>query len=339
MKKKILLAIVAIILIAGAWYFFRDRNKTTVISSSQVERQDIRKTLILSGEVEAKDHVQLHFQSGGLLSWVGVKEGDTVRKNQAIASLDKRSLRKMLDQKLNLYMTNRWNFEQTQDDNRDWEVKGMSDEEREAIKRIVEKSQFGLNNAVIDVELQDLTIRLATIYTPIAGRVIQADPQHAGVNINPSTSIYEIVDPSTIYFSVAADQTDVINFQEGQSVTVTLDSYSDKPITGRLNYISYTPDPKESGTVYRIRVESEELSSNNQIKLGMTGDAEFTIAEKKDTLVISNEYIQSDNDGNTFLITDQTGTKTPVEIGIEGDEYTEIISGVQSGQPVYLLEQ
>lgn len=40
---------------------------------------------------------------------------------------------------------------------------------------ILEKAQFGLSNAVIDVELADLAIKYATITTPIAGLVTHID--------------------------------------------------------------------------------------------------------------------------------------------------------------------
>lgn len=214
----------------------------------------------------------------------------------------------------------------------------MSDEERQAIERIIDKSQFGLNNAVLDVELQSLVLQYSTLTTPISGRVIQAVPNYSGVNISPSSSVYEIVNPDTIYFSVTADQTEVIDFQTGQPVIITLDSFSQDQITGSIAYISYTPDPTQSGTVYRIRVESSELTSNKQIRLGMTGDAEFVTQEKSGVLLVSNQYIQIDDDGNEFVWIDEGKNRALVTTGLENETHTEIIEGLSDGQQVYLIE-
>ena len=45
------------------------------------------------------------------------------------------------------------------------------------IKRIRQRSQNSLDNSVIDVELQDISIKLANIATPIAGVVTRADAE------------------------------------------------------------------------------------------------------------------------------------------------------------------
>ncbi len=59
--------------------------------------QDIKKELTLTGQIEADNQVNLKFQTAGRLAWVGIKVGDRVKKGQAIASLDKRKLRKNLE--------------------------------------------------------------------------------------------------------------------------------------------------------------------------------------------------------------------------------------------------
>ena len=85
----------------------RDREENTYT----VKREDLVETLSLSGEIDAKEKADVKFQTSGLLSWVGVKEGDYVKKYQSLASLDKRELQNSMSQLLNLYMKERWDFE------------------------------------------------------------------------------------------------------------------------------------------------------------------------------------------------------------------------------------
>jgi macrolide-specific efflux system membrane fusion protein len=72
-----------------------------------VKKGDLRDTLSFSGTVDASEKVALKFQSSGRLSWVGVKEGDVVKKFQGIASLDRESLKKTMANYLNTYLKER----------------------------------------------------------------------------------------------------------------------------------------------------------------------------------------------------------------------------------------
>src|SRR3989344_2912816 len=69
-----------------------DKEKTTYT----VKRQTLSDDLSLSGEIDAEEKTVLRFQSSGKLSWVGVKEGDYVKKYQTVASLDQREVQENL---------------------------------------------------------------------------------------------------------------------------------------------------------------------------------------------------------------------------------------------------
>src|SRR4030042_972338 len=168
--------------------------------TAQVKKESLVQSISASGEIASQEQVDLKFQTSGQLAWVGVKEGDQVKKWQAIASLDKRELEKDLRIELNDYLNERWDFEQTYED---YEKSGLSEEKwlvTDAIKRILQKAQFDLNNKVIDVEIADLTVKLATISSPIDGIVTSIDVPIAGVNITPATAVFTIANPGLMKF-------------------------------------------------------------------------------------------------------------------------------------------
>src|SRR3989344_3854487 len=102
MKKFWLLSIIIVFVAFGLGKRFfvssEPNNKTFT-----VQKQNLKKTLTLAGKIDAKEKVTLRFQTSGLLQWLGVQEGDRVRKYQTIAMLDARSVRKNLDKQLNSY--------------------------------------------------------------------------------------------------------------------------------------------------------------------------------------------------------------------------------------------
>ena len=300
---------------------------TTVI------RQDLSQTLSLSGEVVADEHVYLRFPYSGLVSWVGVKEGDTVRKYQAIASLDRRSLQKNLKKQLNLYATNRSAFEQTQDDYQQTRDNRLVTDE---IQRILDQTQWSLENAVIDVELKDLAYRLASITTPISGIVVQAEPAQAGANVLSTSSVYEIVNPDTIYFSAEVDETEVSLLKVGQKAVIALDAFPDEEIESSVTSVSFAPVSGTSGTSYQVKL-ALPANLDQKYRLGFNGDVDIVIEEKESILVLPQEAVVEEQDRSFVQVSNQGQIETvDVVTGIYTDDFTEIVSGLSENDQVII---
>ena len=205
------------------WNVMQAKAKENEERTFVVKKQDLVEELSLSGEVDAEEKVSLRFQTSGLLTWVGVKEGDYVKKYQVLASLDKKELQNSMSKLLNTYSKTRWDFEQAQDDNKNWQTNGMTDEARASVKRTLDKHQFDLNNSVLSVESQALAMKYANLWSPIEGVVTSIDAPVAGQNITPATATFEVINPKSIIFSAKADQTEVVSFSAGMKGVVSLD--------------------------------------------------------------------------------------------------------------------
>lgn len=301
-----------------------------------VKRQDLEETLALSGEIDAKEKADVKFQTSGLLTWVGVKEGDVVKKYQAIAALDKRELQNTMNQYLNSYMKERWDFEQDIDNNKDWETRGMTDLARDTVKRTLQKNQFDLNNAVLAVEAKNLSLKFATIFAPFEGIVTKVDVPVPGTNVTPASAVFTIVNPKTLYFSASADQTEVINFSAGKSGTIILESFPDIELPATVESVSFVPTTGESGTVYEVEMSFDATTIFDKLKMGMTGDASFVTKESTNSLAIPESFIENDNDKHYVTKIDNgVKTKTEVEVGETVDNMVIIKSGLNEGDVVY----
>lgn len=302
----------------------------------QVTYKPARQTLLLSGKIQADEKATLRFQAAGRLSWIGVKVGDRVEKFQSLASLDTRDVKKTLQKKLNLYMSERWDFEQSQDD---YDINGaqlsrvtLTDEE----KRVLEKAQFGLDNTVLDVELADLAREYSLLFTPIAGLVTRVDAPYAGMNITPATAEIEIINPQSIYFSVTADQSEVVNLKISQPADMILDSFPDTTISGTIKDIGFTPISGETGTVYEVKVSLPQDATMQLYRMDMTGDAQFVIKENPSVLLVPLSVINS-QDGEKFVYINSENKKVKkiIRTGIEYDDMVEVTAGLVDGDLVY----
>jgi len=270
-RYLIILGIAALALLLLRQFGPLKPQKSPVPSPAPVVNEE--NILIASGTIQAHEVANLTFQTSGLLTWVGVREGDWVKKWQGIASLDKKELQKRLDRQLNLYLTNRWDFEQLQDDYQETKERHLITDQ---IKRILEKAQFSLDNAVIDVELADLAKRLATISTPIEGIVIRVDTPNPGINITPAAT-FIVVDPASVFFSANVDEADIGRVIIGQKVKITLDAYPDEEFEGKVEKIAFVSTTTAGGgTAFKVEIF---LPANHDLKfkVGMNGDAEIVL--------------------------------------------------------------
>ena len=319
------------------WWSNSASAKERKNNSYVVKRENLIETLSLSGEIDAKEKADVKFQTSGLLSWVGVKEGDYVKKYQVLASLDKRELQNSMSQLLNSYMKERWDFEQDESDNKDWQTRGMTDVAREAVKRSLQKNQFDLNNSVLAVEAKDLTMKFANIWAPFEGIITKIEVPQPGTNITPAGAAFSLVNPKSLYFSATADQTEVTSFVVGTSGKIVLESFPDIEMNGVIENISFSPKEGESGTVYELKMTIDSFQvGEDRLKLGMTGDANFISKELDNVLAIPEAYLDKTN--GKFFVTKLTGVieeKIEVKPGQIIEGMVEIKEGLNEGDTVY----
>lgn len=334
-KRWYLFFLVALVI---AFVFYKNNATATVknkVDSYTVKRENLKEILTLSGEIDSEEKITLKFQTSGRLAWVGVKEGDYVKKYQTLASLDHREINNRLQKYLNTYSVGRNSFEQTKDDN--WNRQyDLSASIRKSAERILENNQFSLNNTVLDVEYQNLSLEYSSLWTPIEGIVTRVSVPFAGVNITPAGADFEVVNPKTLFFSVAAEQGDVISLKEGDRGEISFDAFPEKKFKATLYYISFSPKEGETGTVYELRLKLDDQAEKLPLKLAMTGDIDFLIKEEKNVLSAPSSFIKKDRKGNyVFVGSPNKKVKKYIDINQEIDGKYVISNGLQEKEIIY----
>lgn len=340
MKKKTILIIAAVIFLVGLGgiFFYRQKTKQPEYQFTTVKKGKISQTVSSSGEIQTDKEVSLKFQASGKLAWIGVKEGDKVDQWQALASLDIRELEKKLKKELNDYMEERWDFEQARED-----YNVTTDDLNKytltnAIRRLLEKNQFDLENTVWDVEIAHLAVELATIVSPIAGIVTEVEAPIAGVNVTPTTSRITVSSPDEVYFEANVDENDIGQLILGQKAVVFLDTYSDEEFQGEvreINFVSVTTSG--GGTAFPVKVFLNQSNESEKFKIGMNGDVEIIIDEKESAFYLPQEAVKQ-REGKKYveILKDGEVEKIEVTTGLETDTKVEIVKGVGEGEEVII---
>ncbi len=325
------------IVIIATWFLFSGLKGTNSQNKNEDQRytvvsKNITSTLSLSGIVDAQEKTTLQFQTSGQLAWVGVKEGDSVAKWQALASLDQRELKQNLQKKLYDFMDSRWDHDQLKDDYQSQETDQWNIYLTDEITRIAQQSQFGLNKTIIDVELSQLAIDLSTLITPIAGIVTQIDQPLAGTNITPATARFEVVNPDTLFLKVVVDQQDIVKLKPGLKAEIIFDSFPGEIYTGEIYYLSFKPATgEESSYLVKISLPKKVLS---RLRLGMAAEINLITGRKRKVLAVPFLAISQEGVRSYLMVLDKNNQpqKRQVTIGLESNEYVEIKQGLKQGE-------
>ncbi len=339
MSTKVKLGIVvSIVLVIVAGFFWRKQTVQSKTASAvelhTASRIKFIKSVSSSGKTKADRQVDLKFQTSGLLTWVGVKEGDTIAKGQVIAQIDSRDVQKGLEKALRDYSNTRNDFEET------WRVtyKGLQNPDgalTDTVKRILQKNQWNLEKSVLDVELKNISLEYSRLVSPIAGIVTRIDTPVAGVNITPAGAVFQVIDPSSIVFEAKIDETDVGDLAIGQTAEVALDAFSGKTFTGIIKSISYSAETSTGGaTVFPVKIQ---ITADSALRVGYNGDVTIGTKELPDSLVVPLSAIRED--GKTKYVFKKVGdsyTKSTIQTTISNEDVSVISSGLSEGDQIVI---
>ena len=94
--KKIVLGILLLVAIAGAWWVYRIKSEPPPVPFARAMRQKISNNLSTNGKVEPEEYAEVRAGVQGLVQSLAIHQGDIVAKGQAIAELSQPGLEQEL---------------------------------------------------------------------------------------------------------------------------------------------------------------------------------------------------------------------------------------------------
>ncbi len=183
------------------------------------------------------------------------------------------------------------------------------------------------------------------ITSPISGKVVFKSAKKGDVisqyQQNANNVMAIVADVSIMKFEMQIDELDIKKIQVGQEVVVTVEALENKEFVGKVSNINIIGVNAAGTTNYTIEIE---IPGNDEIYSGMTVDAKIKVAEKSDVLRVPLTAVRKGNvvykKSNNAEYQDED-TRVPkgyekisVEVGLNSDEYIEIVSGLESGDIV-----
>jgi len=326
------LVILAVLALGGWWYY--GKTQAAKISQTFVRptQENLVKTLQVSGVVDVTEKARLRFIAGGKITYLGAKEGDQVKKGQTLAIIDRATLQKQLNQDLNNYMKERWDFEQGKDDVPE---RTLTDAER----RDLDKSQWDLENQVLNVEIRDISIQNTVISAPFAGILTVSPTNVTGVQLL-ATDAFELVNPETLIFVAKVDEADIAQIKTGQLTNIVLDAYLEKNFKTAVDSIAFTNSQSTSGTTFEVKFPLSQVADRGLLRLGMNGDANIVLDERQNVMTIPITATKQ-RDDKTYVdvkTSDNSTQEREIQVGLENDDTYEVLSGLSLDDEILLPE-
>lgn len=323
-SKKIMAAAIAVILIGGsAWWYFGSRDSGETVETEAVRRGDVAQTVSVTGRLAPTVYADLSFLKSGIVGRISVKEGDTVKVGQTVASLDGSVLRSELNAALIALSIAEENEKLAR---RGW--KHLKPEEREAKKLATEQARETVRSVAARIDEYDLV-------SPIAGVASEPDIR-AGETAVAGSPILRVTGEGAMLVEADVPESDVTDIAPGMTARMTFDALTQQDVfAGTVVEIRERATVSQGVVSYLVKFRLEE--SDDRLKESMTANVDIETAKSEDALMIPFRALSREK-GETFVevsLGENRYERRKVTIGIEGDDgMIEVRSGLQEGDLV-----
>lgn len=207
----------------------------------------------------------------------------------------------------------------------------------DSLSNMVRSNELSLRDARLSLDSAYNQLEDYTITSPINGTVIEKNFK-AGDTIDATSAnkaLAVIFDMSSLEFAMNIDELDIASISVGQEVSITADALPKKTFTGYVSKININGTSVNGVTSYPVTIVIEKP---DELMPGMNVTASIICEKRENVLTVP---VNAVSRGNTVQLVDKSSseaegayTSVEVELGVNDDDYIEIISGLNEGDVV-----
>ena len=210
------------------------------------------------------------------------------------------------------------------------------------------KAQIAQSTA--SLQSAELDLSRTRIVAPTSGVVIDklVEPGTTVAAAFQTPNLFTIAaDTSRMQVEAAVDEADIGQVREGQDVRFGVDSYPQETFQARVQQIRKAATQNASSVSYLVILDVD--NKDGKLLTGMTANVDIITGRKENALrvpIAATRFLPRPNDRpdedaevegvNIWVPTDNEyePTRKPVTIGLTGEDYVEITSGLEEGETI-----
>jgi membrane fusion protein (multidrug efflux system) len=341
MKKGIITAVVIIgslALIAFTLMNNKNENeaKTAIVSqnnaavsvkTTQVKTEAISLDFVANGNFEPIQELTFSAEKSGKVISVLVKEGDYVTVGQTLLIVRSDIINVNAQTAQAAYNNTQVDYSRYENA---YKTGGVT-------KQQLDQAKLALTNAAANLKQANINAGDTRVKAPIKGFINKKYIEPGSILTGmPASAMFDIVNVSKLKLKVFANESQVASLKTGNPVNVTASVFPDQVYTGKITFIAAKAD-ESLNFVVEIEIVN---STDNSLKAGMYGTANFVSKQKQDLKVVPrNAFIGSVSSNQVFVVVDGIAKLKKVVAGrILGDQ-VEIVDGLSDGEVVIITGQ
>ena len=186
-------------------------------------------------------------------------------------------------------------------------------------------------------------LRKTKVLSPMDGTVltvpvIEGQVAIAAASVNNGTTLMTIANLGKLLVETHINQIDVARLQPNQVVKLHAESLKDADMEARISFIAPIATPKNSVKGFQVQALIEK--PNPQLRPGMTVNLTIPLASANDAVSVPISAVFK-GEGKKKIVYVRNGEITEtreVTIGVTNTDYAQVISGVEQGEEILLVE-
>ena len=297
-KKKLfisgLIGLLIIFIILGN--IFRDDSEVINVETEKVGRKTIIQKVNASGKIQPESEVKISATSSAIIDSITVVEGEYVKKNQHLISLDRKQLQANVDQVTSSVRSASARVKQDKANKerveRIYEQGLASDQELEGAQAAYEISRSQLDQARASLLVSQDALDKARLVSPQNGIVTRINKEAGEMAMGGMFSLdvlMIIADLSRMEVIVDVNENDVVSISIGDTSEIEIDAYLDTVFYGVVSEIAHMAETSNFGSqeqVTNFKVKVRMINVPPNIRPGMSATANIITEVRKNSLSI-----------------------------------------------------
>ena len=333
LKSGILFFIIASLTIFVSINIKRNKPKDITNYVVNVEKGLLSDSINSSGEIKAIKSVKISPRKAGFIQTLNVEEGDKVKKDQLLGTLDDKEFKYKLKELVIKKDKNESDFLRRE---YLYNEGAISKENLEDFKTKFNTAKAKLNDAISEESFY-------LIKSPFAGTITSKYAEIGSyvapiANISSNTSaknfIFELSNGIEIIAKVP--ESDIGRIRIGQEASVRIESFPSTKYQAKIIKIAPRAVKDNNVTSFEVTLRFKEISNN--IKIGMTADLEFKVEDDVEKILVPTVSIVTEKGKKGILKLDKNNFPKfeEVEFGISSGSKTSVINGLKPGEKIFI---
>ncbi len=289
------------------------------VNVEEIKVRNISEEKTFSGKVIPNKEIKIIPKMPGKVTALNVNIGSVVGVGTVLFTLDNEDLQKQVAQAKKSVDLAKVQLEQAK--------LGPARSAADTIKIQLEQAELGYQQALS-------SLNNANITSPTAGVVSQVNINQGEMATSAQPSVV-ILDTSQMYVEINVPESAISTISVGQEVKIDIASTGEKS-EGQVEIIS--PAPDERTQLYSVKISIKDAPES--IKSGMFVKVNLNINAKEKIIAVISESILEDGIKNyVYIVEENKAIRRDVKLGIQSNEYTEIIEGIKEGEQLLIKGQ